>query len=118
MPLDSAALRICGTDSAYASPSVMAVNDNFLVAWQDRRNANWDIYAARVSSNGSVFDTTGIPVCLVNGDQQTPRIAASPDGYLIAWTDSRDGGTSRIFAARSLSWGSGVPGFRPEPLNP
>jgi hypothetical protein len=106
LPLDSAAFRICGTDSACASPSVMAVNDNFLVAWQDRRNADWDIYAARVSAGGNLLDTSGIPVCLVNGDQQTPRIAASPDGCLIAWTDSRDGGSSRIFAARVDSGGT------------
>jgi hypothetical protein len=106
MPLDSSAFRICGTDSACAAPSVVAVNDNFLVAWQDRRNADWDIYAARVPSGSSVLDTSVIPVCLANGDQQEPRIGAGPDGCLIAWTDNRDGGSSRIFAARIDSGGT------------
>ena len=106
LPLDSIALRIGRTDSSCASPTVAVASDIFLVAWQDRRSANWDIYAARVSVSGSLLDTSGIAVCLANGDQQTPRIAAGRDGCLIAWTDARDGGGARIYGARVDSSGT------------
>jgi len=105
LPIDSAALRISRTDSSCASPAVAAVGDGFIVAWQDRRSANWDIYAARVTTGGSILDTAPIAVSLANGDQQTPRVAAGPDGCLIVWTDTRNGGGARIYGARVNSGG-------------
>jgi predicted transcriptional regulator len=105
LPLDSLARRISRTDSSCASPAVAAVGDGFIVAWQDRRNAGWDIYAARVAAGGSLLDTSEIAVCRVNGDQQTPRVAGRPDGCLIVWTDTRNGGGARIYGARVDSSG-------------
>jgi len=80
-----------------------------IVVWQDMKNGNYDIYAQKVASAGTVSWTTGgAVVCAATGDQKNPK--AIPDGAggaIIAWTDNRNGNYD-IFAQRINSSGSRI----------
>lgn len=67
------------------------LRDGVLVAWQDYRNGNADVYARRVDIDG----TPSGPDMLINDDgasamQGAPRIAKdNRNGHLLLWPDNR-----------------------------
>jgi len=62
-----------------------------IMAWQDFRNGEWDIYAQRVDETGAVLWTAGgVPVKTGDFGQQAPAITHdNAGGAIIAWQDSR-----------------------------
>jgi hypothetical protein len=73
---------------------------NFLVVWEDARNAiTWDIYGARVTPGGSVLDS-GIAISPAEGDQGFPAVGFDDANFLIAWEDFRSGIDYDIYGAR------------------
>jgi len=73
---------------------------DYLVTWEDSRSgSDDDIYAARVSTQGSVPDTSGIEICTYSEDQSRPDVACGSTDYLVAWHDRRNGQTD-VYAAR------------------
>ncbi len=105
-------------------PTVAANGANYLVVWEDSRNADTtgiDLYGVRVSTNGVPLDLSGIPISIAAGDQTAPAATAlgsSPSGanYFIAWQDSRNTATTGadIYGARLSTMGavldsSGIP---------
>ncbi len=80
-----------------------------IITWQDGRG-DWDIYAQRISGNGSIqWAATGTPVCTATGFQDNPSICADGSGgAIIAWWDDR-GSTIDIYASAIRSSGSLVP---------
>jgi hypothetical protein len=89
---------------AQCNPAVASNGSDWLVVWSDLRNDTSHIYAARVSQNGVVLDTAGIPVCTAAGGQSQPAVAYNGRGYLVAWQDGRPGYPA-IYAARVTSAG-------------
>ncbi|MBM3323180.1 hypothetical protein FJY69_06860, partial [candidate division WOR-3 bacterium] len=81
-------------------PAVAYDGTQFVVAWEDRRSGNWDVYTARVSSAGNVLDPDGIAVCTDPAEQGIPRISGSGSGSLVAWHDAREDDSFDIYAAR------------------
>jgi hypothetical protein len=74
---------------------------NFLVAWTDYRySANTDIYGVRVSSAGTILDTSGIPIGVAKGNQSVPTIATDGTNWMVAWKDTRTVASGDIYAAR------------------
>lgn len=81
----------------------IAVDDagNFVIAWEDLRRSNFDIYAQRYSVDGVPQGTN----FLVNDDtgdafQYEPSVAMNATGqFVIVWSDSRPEG-GRIYAQR------------------
>jgi hypothetical protein len=59
-------VNICIADDAdeRVEPWVAFNGTNYLVVWQDGRNATYDIYGARVSPAGTVLDPNGIGISL------------------------------------------------------
>ncbi|MEO0181125.1 MAG: hypothetical protein ABIN54_07460 [candidate division WOR-3 bacterium] len=70
--------------------SARALDGSFVVAWEDWRNGNADIYF-------SLFDPTGNPIVQdvranrdsTLEDQLNPAVAFGPDRFVIAWEDMR-----------------------------
>ena len=61
-----------------------------LLAWQDYRGTDADIYVQRVTANGPAWQTDGVAVCTSNGTQQSPAVASDGQGGVFtAWTDYR-----------------------------
>jgi len=73
-----------------------------IIVWQDLRNGNFDIYAQRIDSMGTVqWTADGVAVCTSANDQTTPVISGDgASGAIIAWSDSRSGSTFDIYAQR------------------
>ncbi|MCX6344206.1 MAG: hypothetical protein NT018_03935 [Armatimonadetes bacterium] len=80
-------------------PRICAFGSSWAVTWEDFRNDSLhpDIYAARVSSTGSVQDKGGIALCKVTGDQESPSIGYNGSKILVCW---RNGSDRRIKGAR------------------
>jgi hypothetical protein len=78
-----------------------------IIAWQDSRNASFDIYAQRISAAGSPqWTTNGVPVCAAAGGQSSQQLV--PDGAggaVITWMDLR-AGTQDIYSQRVSSAGA------------
>ena len=81
-----------------------------IVAWQDNRAGNNDIYAQRVNaSGGMLWAKDGVAICTAAGHQYTPRLI--PDGSggaIIVWDDLRSGNwdvyVQRVSAAGAVQW--------------
>lgn len=88
-------------DQNAASVAFDSTNNVFVVVWQDSRaGANErDIYAARVSTTGTVLDAAGILVSAATSSQLTPDIAFGNGRFMTVWDDRRSGNAD-IYGAR------------------
>ena len=84
-----------------------------VVVWEDRRGANADVYAQRVSSAGAAMWTAnGVAVCNATADQLTPSIVADPNGAaIIAWSDLRTVANGADIYAQRLTLAAGAPSW-------
>lgn len=81
-----------------------------IIAWQDSRNGDFDIFAQRIdiATGTPQWTVNGVAVAATGGDQASPMIV--PDGMggaVITWQDDRNGNDD-IYAQR-LSMVSGAP---------
>ena len=100
---------ICTEASDQLFPNIVSdESGGAIITWQDQRGADDDIYAQRISASGVVqWTTNGVPICTAITSQTSPAIVSDGSGgAIIAWTDSRDGG-SDIYAQRISA--DGVP---------
>jgi hypothetical protein len=89
--VDTAAIPICLADGPQQSPDAASDGKGFLVAWEDQRSGmRWNVYAARLDSNGRVMDTAGILLRSLNGDKHSPSVAFGAGKYLVAWDEYYD----------------------------
>ncbi len=60
-----------------------------IIAWEDWRNGNQDIYAQRIDSTGKpLWEANGVPVYSGEGDQYDPVLIADGEGGgIFAWWD-------------------------------
>ncbi|MEA3493586.1 MAG: hypothetical protein U9R38_04270 [Candidatus Margulisiibacteriota bacterium] len=79
-----------------------------VVVWQDYRNGNSDIFAQKISSNGSpLWGRDGIPICQAAAGQFAPEITSDGHGgAIITWHDYRGRKGEDIFAQRIDSKGN------------
>lgn len=97
--LDAAGIAVSTGGPDKGSPSVAWNGSNFLVAWEDFRSGNGDIYASRVSGAGVVLDAAGIAVSTPASGQFSPAVASDGSNFLVAWYDYRSV-NGDIYAAR------------------
>jgi hypothetical protein len=78
--------------------AAMSTDGNLLVAWQDNRNGDYDIYTQRFLLSGVNLTPQGNNMLVggasgyVVGDQINPDIAVNEDGgFYVVWQDSRNG---------------------------
>ena len=118
----SSGFAISARASEQQSPEVTWNGTDFVVTWNDLRNGNQDIYAARVAPDRTVRDPNGIAVTTAAGAQRMPTVASSGGPTLITWV-SNAGVQRRIMrptAPSSVAWSrkgraSEAPSVRPSP---
>lgn len=98
-----------GSGSQYGSQLTSDGSGGAIITWFDDRNGNYDIYAQRVNSNGSVlWPTGGAAICTASGDQDVPRLVSDGSGgAIIMWEDDRSG-SADVYLQRVASNGSVV----------
>ena len=102
--LDTAGLGLVQAASTQALPALARLGTQCVLAWQDLRSGELDIYAARLDPNGAVLDGAGVGVATVTGVQSTVAVASNGTNALLTWSDSR---TADIIGAR-VSAGSAL----------
>ncbi len=84
------------------------VRGGALIAWEDYRSGNSDIYAQSVNANGvTTWTSNGVLVCGAAGDQV--ELTAATDLFsnlLLAWTDKRNAADWDVYGA--LLYANGV----------
>lgn len=107
-------LTICNAAGVQAYPDICADGSgNAIVAWEDQRSGNYQIYAQKVTAGHAVaWAANG--VLLSNGaavDARSPRVIADPSGgAFIAWLDNRSG-SFQPYLTRIDSTGAVVAGW-------
>jgi hypothetical protein len=78
-----------------------------IIAWEDGRGANLDIYAQLVDTSGATrWTSNGVDVCTAGGDQQMGRVVSdSSGGAIIMWMDER-GSSIDVYAQRVNAQGT------------
>ncbi|SEK56549.1 hypothetical protein SAMN05444354_101897 [Stigmatella aurantiaca] len=105
--IDTSGIAISTAVNYQSFPSVTHNGMNFLIVWQDGRSSSYDIYGAKVASNGTVSDTGGIAISTATNGQHIPKITYDGTNFLVVWQDYRSGtGFSDIFGARMSESGT------------
>lgn len=84
-------------------PSIAFGNSSYMIVWTDDRHDpyDYDIYGARVLSNGTVIDPAGsiISTRAISYTQSSSAVAFDGTNYLAVWADERNGDQD-IYGAR------------------
>jgi hypothetical protein len=99
---------VCGATSDQAAPAIIADGSGgAIIAWEDYRSIDsGDIYAMRLSSNGSAvsgWTADGVVVSATPEDQAAPELVSDgTGGAIITWEDYRNGdhSTRDIYSQR------------------
>lgn len=64
-----------------------------IIAWQDLRSGNYDIYAQRINASGTPqWTNNGVIISATTLNQRNPKISIGPSGSAnIVWEDNRSG---------------------------
>lgn len=64
----------------------------YLVVWQDlRARQRWEIYGARIRSDGTVLDPQGIPIAVGERNHRHPQVASDGKDFLVVWMEENPG---------------------------
>ncbi len=76
-------------------------NDGLVMAWDDFRLGNYDVYMQKYNEDGNgIFTTNGLPVITGNANYESPYITMNGDQnrYMIFWEDYLSGTESNLKA--------------------
>jgi len=109
VPWTADGVALCTATNWQASPVITSDGaGGAIVTWYDSRSDNDDIYAQRVSTDGTVqWTTDGVALCTATGTQYIPTITSDgADGAIVIWQDYRDGNDFDIYAQRISAAGT------------
>lgn len=88
---------VCGAANGQYLPKIVIDGSNgAIIAWDDNRNGNYDIYAQRVNSGGTMqWTSNGVAVCnAVNNQEKNQLVSDGSGGAYLVWEDRRNHVTS------------------------
>jgi hypothetical protein len=89
------------------SRALAGVTSDAMVAWEDRRAGNADIYASPIGTGDQAWGTDGIPLCTAPLDQTKPNGAGDGSGgAIVVWQDRRPNFHNDIYAQRVEAQGN------------
>jgi hypothetical protein len=95
-------VAVCTSTGSQTTPAIVNVGSgNVVIAWQDKRDGNSDLWAQKISSAGAIqWIANGLPVCRASGTQTSfEMITSSGGGVLLVWQDYREA-EPKIYAQR------------------
>lgn len=111
-PLDEVGFVVSTVSCNNARPSVTFDGANYVIVWRDTRGNDGNIYAARVSPDGTVLDPGGFPLVEMEFDQYMPVIAHGINDDLVGFMSLTDPpyGAFRMWALALSSVSGLAPG--------
>ena len=87
---------ICGAIGNQKFPDLCRDKDNnAIIAWQDERSGDLDVYIQVVSYYEDIKFLNGLAICNATGDQEAIKVCGDQNKHAsIAWIDSRHAGYS------------------------
>jgi hypothetical protein len=95
-------IGVCTAAGNQNSPQLFSDGTSVIVAWQDHRGEDSDIYAQKINLDGSiVWSKDGAPVCQAPANQIAPQLAGDGNGgAIITWYDYRSKFGEDIYAQK------------------
>ncbi|MCW3077266.1 MAG: Por secretion system C-terminal sorting protein [Bacteroidetes bacterium] len=84
-------IAVCTSTGTQKSSAITeAGNGAVIIAWEDNRSGNYDIYAQKIDSSGNIlWPADGIIVCNKPTNQKAPKLVSdNTGGAIIVWEDS------------------------------
>jgi hypothetical protein len=103
-------IPVCSAPGNQDSPTLLSLEDGIIVAWNDLRANNSDIYIQKIDLEGkTLWENNGAAVCLFPYTQEDPNLSPDGDGgAIVTWTDDRAEGSDiyaqRIYRNGKISW--------------
>jgi len=93
-------VRITNSAGQSGEPSLVwrEAGNEYGVSWCDERDANREIYFARIDSSGNKIGSDVRITNEITGLSQDPSLATIGSEYGVAWDDNRDGNSEMYFA--------------------
>jgi hypothetical protein len=88
-----------------------SISGSYVVAWEDNRSGNFDIYF-RKYSNSSIPQGDEVRVTTGSANETNPTIAMGPQGNVVVAWQTDQSGTSDIFL-KDFSWNPSINGYTP-----
>jgi hypothetical protein len=103
-------ILICNASGNQSNPILLPdLAGGMYAVWEDFRSGNTDIYAQRLTSNGTALWTAnGVVVTNPAGNQQLPQAIPYADAIIITWTDGRVASSNRNIFAQKLAAADGA----------
>ncbi len=103
--------EICSASYRQINPQIYNDDNNgAIIAWEDSRSIDWDIYSQRINKTGQILWTlNGVDVCTASDYQWSPKLTGDgTGGAIIAWYDLRSGDRDiyiqRVNGTGSIKW--------------
>jgi hypothetical protein len=99
-------LAVCTGTGAHAHPSITSDGQSgAIIAWDDTRSGNADIYVARFDIDGKrLWTLNGVALCTATNNQDYPSIASDgANGAIVVWHDERVSSLQSDIYARRVS---------------
>jgi hypothetical protein len=106
--IDGVGIAVTAQGVGPLAPQIVSDGDyGGIVAWEDDRGADWDVYAQRIDPFGDkLWNAEGIAICSAPGDQgQIQMTSDGEGGAIITWVDYRNGSYSDLYAQRVDPYG-------------
>jgi alpha-tubulin suppressor-like RCC1 family protein len=90
--LDPEGIPICTDARQQTFPRVAFNGNEFLVVWEDERESGtnfllFQIYGARVTTDGRVLDTNGFKITANQTNRTGPAVASDGNGFFAVWVE-------------------------------
>ena len=97
---------ICNAIDKSAAPQIVTDGSGgAIIAWEDERKTEYDIYVQKIDSSGiTQWDANGTIICNATIDQFYPTLVSDGEGgAIITWQDERDGSGLRDIYAQKIN---------------
>lgn len=98
--LDPSCINISTATNNQMSPDVAYGDTIYLVAWEDNRTGNYNIYGTIISRAGAVINPNGFIISGATNDQENPSVAFGDTNFFVVWEDYRTATNCNIYGAR------------------
>ncbi len=97
--LDTTGIRISIANNPQFYPQVVFGDNKYFVIWDVINASEWDLYGARLTTEGLVLDTAGIPISTANTRRVFKDAAFDGAYYVVVWESSLYG-SADIYGVR------------------